>query len=195
MKLVKDIDNAFVSDMVNTAISYIGNILDSLEIRLGDEDYVLVDGRMAVVSISRNNQFVAENDKDGIGVLVMKRILSLRSPGPLSEILADREIIRLGLSDKLLYYYYALLYSQRRISSVEDFVQMNVPWLSFHPHDKNNAQLLKELAERLCMPEHRKEFEAATERLFALLQKNLYTEKAIMEAEEEWTSAIAKYRE
>jgi len=142
----------------------------------------MVDDKKAVISINKNNRFVMENDRKGIEMLLAKRILSLRFSSSLSELFVDREIINLGLSEKLFYYYYVLLSSPREISNIEDFIQLNVPWLSFYPHDKEYSQFLKE-----AIPKHRKEFESATKKLFGMLKKNLYTSKVIKEAEEEWT--------
>ena len=84
--------------------------------------------------------------------------------------------------------YYVLLSSPRNIANVEEFVQLNMPWLSLYPYDKSNAQFLKELAEKITHAlDNRKEYEAATERLFVMLQKNLHTQKSINEAETEWS--------
>ena len=188
MKVIKSVDNPFLSGAANAALSYIGDILDSLEIRLGRDEYILVDGRKAVISISTDNRFVADNDKEGMEILLLKKMISLRFSGPLSEILTDREIVRLGMADKLLYYYYVLLSSRRRTESIEDFIELNVPWLSFYPHDKENAKFLEEMAEKHIFS-NRKAYEAATEKLFGLLQRNLYTSRAINEAETEWFSA------
>lgn len=187
MKIVKNIDDEFVSHVTDIVLSYIGDILDSLEIRLEDRDYVLVDDRKAVISISRDNPLLS--DKECAEILLMKRILSLRFSGMLSELLTDREIIRLGLSKKLFYYYYVLLSSPRSIDSIEDFIQINIPWISFYPHDKESSRFLHEMAEKYSS-NYRKEFEAAAERLYALLKKNLYTESAIREAEEDWSKII-----
>ena len=56
MKVVVDIDNPFVSSITNKIIYYIGNIFDSLEIRLSYEDYILVDNRRAIISINKDNE-------------------------------------------------------------------------------------------------------------------------------------------
>ena len=74
MRIIKNIENPFVSDAANQVIVYLGNILDSLEIRVEDEDYLLVDDRKAIVSINKNNMFLRENDKKGIQILMLKRI-------------------------------------------------------------------------------------------------------------------------
>ncbi len=190
MKLIKNIDDAFVSNIANAVVPY-GNFLDSLEVTLGNDDYILSDGKRAVISISKNNYFVIENDKKGIEILLLKRILSLKFSGPLSEILADREIIKFGLSEKLFYYYYVLLSLTRKINGIEDFVQINIPWLSFYPYDKENSKILHELEGKHTL-NYRKEFQAATAKLFALLQRNLYTARALSESEEEWLSLLAK---
>lgn len=186
MKVIKSVDNPLLSGAANAALSYVGDILDSLEIRLDRDEYILVDGRKAVISISTDNRFVADNDKEGMEILLIRKIISLKFSGPLSEILADREIIRLGLADKLFYYYYVLL-SSRKAENIEDFIELNIPWISFYPHDKENAKFLKEMAEKHIFG-NRKEYEAATEKLFGLLQRNMYTAKAINEAETEWFS-------
>ncbi len=191
MKIIKSIDDAFISNIFNSVAPY-GNFLDSLEIILWDDDYILSDGKKAVISISKNNYFIIENDKKGIEILLLKRILSLKFFS-MQELLADREIIKLGLSEKLLYYYCVLLSLPKRINSIEDFVQINIPWLSFYPYDKENAALLKNMAEKYS-PGNRKEFEARTAKLFALLQRNLYTSKAISEAENEWINVVVTNR-
>mgnify|MGYP001570356439 CR=1 FL=1 len=186
MKVVKSLDNPLLSDAANAALSYVGDILDSLEIRLDRDEYILVDGKKAVISISTDNRFVADNDKEGMEILLIKKIISLRFSGPLSEILADREIIRLGLADRLFYYYYVLLSSHRKIENIEDFIELNIPWISFYPHDKENAKFLKEMVEKHIF--RSQEYEAATAKLFGLLQRNLYASRAISEAETEWFS-------
>src|SRR3989338_6805379 len=101
MRIIKNIENPFVSDAANQVIVYLCNILDSLEIRVEDEDYLLVDDRKAIVSINKNNMFLRENDKKGIQILMLKRILPIKFSGRLSELLVYREIIKLGLDDKL----------------------------------------------------------------------------------------------
>ena len=186
MKVIKSVDNPLLSGAANAALSYVGDILDSLEIRLDRDEYILVDGRKAVISISTDNRFVADNDKEGMEILLIKKIISLRFSGPLSELLADREIIRLGLADRLFYYYYVLLSSHRKIENIEDFIELNIPWISFYPSDKENAKFLKEMTEKHIF--RSQEYEAATEKLFGLLQRNLYTSRAISEAETEWFS-------
>ncbi len=183
MRIIKNIDDEFISKTTNNLVFYVGDILNSLEINLGDEDYVLMENRRAVVSIDKNNKFITENNKECVEILIAKRILSLRFYSPLSDILADREIVRIGLSKKLFYYYYILLSSPRKIKNIEDFLQINIPWISFYPYNKNYSEYLKDLLHSF---DYQKEFESSAEKLFSLLKKNLYTDKAIKEAEAEW---------
>ncbi len=187
MRVIKNIENAFVSDVTNHVIAYVGDIFDSIDIRLGNEDYIISDNRKAIICINKENTFLLDSDREGMEILLLKRILSLRFNGRLAELLTDREIIRIGLGDKLLYYYYVLLSNPRKITAASEFVEINLPWMSFYPFDKDNSQVLRELAGNF---QRDKELEAKTERLFSLLSKNLYTARSMTEAESEWTRLV-----
>jgi len=43
MKIIKSVDNTLVSNVTDALILHIGDIFDSLEIRLGDVDYIMVE--------------------------------------------------------------------------------------------------------------------------------------------------------
>ena len=181
MRITKNTDDPVISRAVTRVALMVADNFESLQVTVGSSDYEEIDAGAAMVSISRDNPFLLDHDEDGIEILVMKRVLALRHDGRLSDISADRELIREGMGKKLFSYYYTLLCEKKEIKSMEEYIEANIPWISFYPHDKGSSEALQEVLGSIKHPKF-----PQTDNLFSLLKKNLYTQMSISEAQEEW---------
>lgn len=133
----------------------------------------------ACLSLNYNNPFIQNKDKKAIRILILQKLLCLifrrgykSMPELIEEVVINREIIRKGYGNDLFYYYYLFLleYETHIINTMDIFLKVNVPWLSFSGLDDYYADFFKEMVNRF---KQKKEFEVKTKELFLALEKNL----------------------
>lgn len=87
----------------------------------------------------------------------------------IDDVIANREAIKNGFGKELFNYYYLHFLKRDEINDLEEFLKLNIPWLSFHGHEYEK-QFLRELVNK-C--KYRKLFLQKTRRLFEAMQKEM----------------------
>lgn len=140
--------------------------------KLGDKDALYAKGNELHIEFDKNDVFIKNCDPDGIKILVLRKLLisgfKMDAPEIIVKLLADRKIMSEGFSRELVYYYYCSLITRKRtIKNFEDFLEVNLPWLSFSRADRYNSEFFRQLAGMFPGDE----FEAPCEKLLGLLAK------------------------
>lgn len=97
----------------------------------------------------------------------------------IDEILANREMVKRGFGDDLFYYYYLKFSEKTDINTFENYIDVNIPCLSLEGYD---AQVLKEMTDRLSPLQYRKAFQRKAKKLFDVLGSDLANEANRKEA-------------
>lgn len=155
--------------------------------KLGDKDAIYADGDELHIEFDKNNVFIKNGDPDCIKILVLRKLLisgfKMDAPEIIAKLLADRKIMSEGFSRELVCYYYCDLITRKMaIENLEDFLEVNLPWLSFSRADRYNSEFFRQLAGMFPGDE----FEAPCEKLLGLLAKPM-TSSAL-------NNAISEYR-
>ena len=156
--------------------------------KLGDKDAIYAEGNELHLEFDKNNTFIKNGDPDGIKILVLRKLLisgfKMDAPEIIVKLLADRKIMNEGFSRELVCYYYcSLIMRKRAIENFEDFLEVNLPWLSFSRSDSYNSEFFRQL---VSMFGRREEFEAPCGKLLSLMAKPM-TSTALNNAISEYT--------
>ncbi len=189
-------DGGHFLKMVKYFASRYADNYDSVCIKLGDRDETLSDGKTLKMEFDKNNGFIKNNDEDGMKVKILRAIFSATTrmslPGFVLVSMADRKIIREGFSRELTCYYFCTLSAKkRRIENFGDFLEINLPWISFKGNDEYNSLFFRQL---LCEFEYDKKLESETEGLFGLLSRPL-TSSVLNQIISECSSTYGEFNE
>lgn len=118
-----------------------------MELHLRDENKVMANEEAGIIVLDYNDVFIQAMDAKGTAVLIMRALFTLITreicgslPTVIEDIIANREMIRQGYGDALVYYYYQKNISEPRPSTAED----DVPWLSFYIDDRYNSDFFRQ---------------------------------------------------
>lgn len=156
----------------------------AVELVLGDEDDVAVTDGHSRISIDMRNDFIQEKDEKAVRFIVAQKIFlanikRLEIGEPLiEEILANKALAKAGYEDMLVYYYYTLMSKMRKKPDFEEFMLLNVPWLSLNGIDDYDSGVFLKALSRF---EYSKKYELASAELFELLKGDLKGQ-AVMKA-------------
>ncbi|MEM7819784.1 MAG: hypothetical protein QXD48_03065 [Candidatus Aenigmatarchaeota archaeon] len=175
---IKLISNIFDSIIKN--FDFIQHF-DSLEFHVRDKNIVKLYNNTALISIDYNNEIIQDRDERAIRSmilhqlyhLIIKRRYQIDMPHLIEDILINREMIKDGYGDDVFYIYYIYLIKKKEVD-FNDFIIINIPWLSFYRFDKYNSEYLKDMIKRI---KYKKEYEERTKKLFEILKKDLTDEK------------------
>jgi len=147
-----------------------------VELILGDEDSVSVTGTHSRISIDLRNDFIQEKDEKAVRFFVAQKIflanikrLEIGEPF-IEEILANKAVAKAGYEDALVYYYYTLISKMRKNPDFEEFMLLNVPWLSLHGIDDYDSKVFLKALSRF---DYSKKYEPAVAELFGLLKGDI----------------------
>ncbi len=172
-KLVYPLFDAILGEL------YLENFFDEVELFLGNKDKVFAGKNKLVISLDCRNDFIQSRDKKATRAILLHQIFHGVSgkylkgmPHFIEDIIINKEMIKRGYGDDLIYYYYLYLMGHgATVADLEDFLNVNVPWLSFHSLDEYNSDFLKKIIARF---RDKKRFEKSSKELFSALQKNLW---------------------
>lgn len=171
---MKHADGHFLKMAGYFASRYADNY-DSVCVKLGDREETLSAGKTLKLQFDKNNGFMKNNDEDGMKVKILRAIfiatMKMSLPKFILVSMADKKIIREGFSRELTCYYFCTLAAKkRRIENFGDFMEINLPWISFKGNDEYNSLFFRQL---LCEFEYDSQLESETEGLFSLLSRPL----------------------
>ncbi|MBS3054429.1 MAG: hypothetical protein J4431_02750 [Candidatus Aenigmarchaeota archaeon] len=138
-----------------------------VRISSGPENGARIDGDELLLTLNVKDPFLAEPSYAAL-VAVRETYLTMYGRDGLpAELLANRSVIRDGMAKELAGYYFFLLTERkdRNASTLREFVELNVPHLSFAGLDEGQADIFRGLAESFTAPPDAKK---KTERLFLL---------------------------
>ena len=155
---------------------------ERIELNIRDTTVSVVEDQSALVCIDYNDPVVIEKDKKGVKMLVYRELFRLMFkfdiPRPIEDVIIDRELIKRGFGEDLFYLYYVGMMNKKH-ATLEDYINLNIPWISFSRHDKHNSDFMKRLAKKLA--DSRPECQKLFNLLLNVPQKDV--EKAVKEYE------------
>jgi len=109
-----------------------------------------------LVYLPYKNYFFEHNDRRGMKILVLKHIFMIDAkikfkdyPKFLAELDAYRKIIKNGFSEELYYYFFIhLMKKDKHVKTLNDYIDINIPWLSFYKLDDYISDFFKEFAKK-----------------------------------------------
>ncbi len=191
MRLIKTFEKSktteFLSDIIDSVMIEFGyNFFDSIEFKTGNERIDIKDGKAEIV-IDENNKAIKERDKRALRIMILQKLeialfrKNRNLPGFIEKIIVNRRLIKKFSRDVFYLSYLFLIREKRSINDIESFLEINVPWLSFHDTDEYSSRFLFKM---LNMFKYEKDFQ--TVNLFETVKKDLEIEDNLARALEEF---------
>lgn len=143
---------------------------NSMEFHIRDENKAVVRNGKAIIVIDYDDQMVRQQDYKGIKALILQQLFRLiikeiHGPmrGPVETVAANREMVRKGYGNDLVYLYYQRLIGKQK-QDLDGIIESNIGWLSFAETDKHNTDILKSMV---------KVSDSNADKLVSLLSKDL----------------------
>ena len=125
---------------------------ERIELNIRDTTVSFVENENALVCIDYNSPVVAEKDKKGVTMLVYRELFRLMFkfdlPRPVEDTIIGKELIKRGFGDDLFYLYYVSMMNKTHVT-LEDYINLNIPWIVFNKQDPYNSDFMKKLAKKL----------------------------------------------
>ncbi len=151
-----------------------GNLaFDSVELILGNEDDVSVTEAHAKIAVDIKNDFIQDNDEKAVRFIIAQKIFlaNIKKLGAgnafIEEIAANKMLAKAGYGDALVYYYYILISRMSRKVGFDEFLFINIPWLSLHGVDDYDAKFFLGLKSKFS---YKRDYNTITRDLFELLK-------------------------
>ncbi len=134
-----------------------------IELTIQDTSNSMVNNETAVVCIGCNDPVVTEKDRRGIAMLIYHELFRLMFkfdvPKPVEDVIIGKELAKRGFGDGLFYLYYITIMNKRH-TTLQDHINLNIPWIVFNKQDPYNSDFMKRLAKKLSKsrPECRRLF-------------------------------------
>lgn len=158
-----------VMELFDAAAEAINRHFNFRKVRIssGAANAARINGDELFLALNVKDPFVAEPSYAAlVAVRETYRAMYGREGFP-ADILADKSVIRDGMGKELAGYYFFLLTERknRHAATLREFVEINLPHLSFAGMDNAQADIFRDIAETFSAPEGAKK---KTERLFLL---------------------------
>ncbi len=125
---------------------------EKIELNIRDTTTSIVEDDNALVCIDYNSPVVAEKDKKGVSMLVYRELFRLMFkfdlPRSVEDVIIDKELVKRGFGDGLFYLYYVSMMNKNHVT-IEDYINLNIPWIVFNKQDPYNSDFMKKLAKKL----------------------------------------------
>ncbi len=129
------------------------------------------------LSLDYNSRPVQERDESLVRIAILKSmlkaVLSEDVPAFIENIVSDRIIIKEGLDNDLLLYYISTFQKKYDIASLDRFLEVNTPWISFYNKDKYNSDMLRDNIRKRIDADSRKKYEQISRKLIPMLKKDI----------------------
>ncbi len=176
MRLVVKADDSAEARLVSRIFrEEAGNItaFSVVELVLGDSDEVAITDAHARICVDMRSDFIREADEKAVRFIVAQKIflanvkrLEIGEP-VIEEIAANRMLARAGYEDALVYYYYSLISRLGKNLGFEEFMLLNIPWLSLSGVDNYDAEVFLKIKKKFS---YKSRYEEASRELFELLK-------------------------
>ncbi len=187
----KDIEHIdLVSEVFDQIIRkfYYNLFVDRIEFIVGDKNSYELKDRTAKIFLDANDEFVRSGDKRAVRALILHHLahIIVKQRGMetdhhhIEDVLANREVIKNGFSDDLFYYYYQQLTRKQDIKSFKEYLDINVPWISFHGKSQNDSIFLLKLARQI---QHPSGFHTKGKKILKHMKKDLWDDEVLQKTE------------
>ena len=174
-KLISDVFNSILGEMA------LEKFFDKIEISIEEKDDSNINNRNAKISLDYRNPFIQNSDRRAIKILILHQIFHAITrqyvkpmPHVVEDVIINKELIKRGYGDDLLYFYYIYLVNHHKgVNNIEDFLHINVPWISFFSLDDYNSAFLKRIINKF---ENTKKFQKQSKKLVSVMKKDLLKE-------------------
>ena len=184
-RLDKDKTSKFISEIIDAVIIEYGyNFFENLLFRSG-KDAVEVDDKNAKIAIDKDNIFIKERDSRAARILILQKLelaflkKRKRPPDYIEKLIVNRRLAKKFGKDLFYFYYVFLTREKKEIKDMDNFLELNLPWLSFYGVDKYNSSFLLKMLDSF---ENRKLFQQQTRNLFLALKKDMENENNLVKA-------------
>ena len=189
MRLIKTFEKSkateFLSGIIDTLIIEFGyNFFDSIEFKTGADNVNVKEGR-AEITIDENNKAIKEMDERAVRIMILHKLetalfrKNISLPGFIEKIIVNRRLIKRFSSDVFYLSYLFLIRANRKIDDMDTFLEINVPWLSFHSSDEYNSRFLYKM---LNMFKYEKAMQQKASKLFTAVKRDLEIESNLTKA-------------
>lgn len=152
-------------------------LFSSVRLIIGTENKTEKAEDRITLSLDYNSRPVQERDEPLIRIAILKSMLkamlSEDVPAFIENVVSDRTIIKEGLDNSLLLYYISMLQNTYNIVSLDRFLEVNAPWISFYNKDKYNSDMLRDNIRKRIDADSRKKYEHASRKLIPMLKKDM----------------------
>jgi hypothetical protein len=158
---------------------------DVLGLAINEKTSVFVADSKITITLDYNDSLIQEMDKKGIASLILHSLYHVitkdkynlaEMPHFIEDVLINREMIKDGYDDYVFYSSYLFLLRKKHVSSLEDYLMVNIPWLSFHGMNDYNSEFLKNMLLRIKNMEH---YRDRARKLIDVMKKDLTADKNI----------------
>ena len=143
-----------VSSCFDTVVKNLPPVLkyDCIKLVLDSENGFSKEEKRITVMLNYNDVFVRNRYEKGVRALILQHIMLSHFedvPGFFRELFSNRQIIKSGFSEDLMFYCFVKLLRARKPRSRNEFLDISLPWLSFYGTDDFYSSILKDMADAL----------------------------------------------
>ncbi|MBI2971087.1 MAG: hypothetical protein HYY37_01565 [Candidatus Aenigmarchaeota archaeon] len=163
-----------IVDTVIPSFTYLN--FNGISISLCEKDAIELSDDAAKIHVNYYRREILEKDERAISIVLISSLLKaelrkvMQAPAPVEDVFVSRKIAKTHQQDLFYYWYLSLLYHQPKIATMEAFIGINIPWLSFYGIDDYDAEFLMNMVSRFSYPVS---YEAQAKELFVLLSGRL----------------------
>lgn len=175
----RTVSNTFNTVLVEVPLE---KFFDKIELNIGAKEGVFIEKRSAKILLDHKNRYIQNSDRKAIKILILHQLFHAitrqymkKLPHVIEDVIINKDLIKRGYGDDLLYFYYIHMVNHpKHIENIEDFLELNIPWLSFFSLDSYNSEFLKKMTTRF---EGIKKFESQSKKLFSVMKKDMLNQR------------------
>lgn len=166
---------------------------DNFLLEFSDRNETNIEEREARVKINPNDSIF--QDKDIIAPFICQEIVRIKIkqqialPKIIEDIVCGRETAKIYQKEYFQLSYLELL-KKKRLKTLEDFLEANKHWITFHPLDAYNSEFLKNLAKKLG---HDKKFDLLCAPFFNVSKIGLSNNEKLNKVIEAYENLMSDY--
>lgn len=191
-----------IFDSIITRLEYPWK-MERIEFLINDKNSVFVGENMARITTNYNDNIIEDMDKKAMFAMILHGLyhiiirdkyrlsdLEAQIPHFVEDVITNREMIKHGHDDFVFYLSYLYLIRKKHVADIEDYLDINVPWLSFYKLDEYNSKYLKELLVKI---KDKEKFKDDSEKLIDLLKKDITKESELNHALNAYEVLLCRY--
>jgi len=164
--------------------------MERLEFLIDDKNFVFVGEKTARITLNYNDVMIQDNDRKALFSIILHAFYHIivrdkynlqETPLPhfFEDIIANREMIKNGYDDLVFYLSFSSLVKKKHVNNMGDYLDVNVPWLSFYKIDDYNSISLRDMLKKI---KNRGEYGEDAKKLIDMLKRDITKEKELNHA-------------